>query len=115
MLSMRLGELEGDDSVMQADERWVQLKQLLLDMTGEDISNRTRVTEVIVPRYCAIAQMREDGYTFSEISRACGFTGSAIHHAMRYIENVMDYPNMNQKFVRTYRQMKRLLNEKQVE
>ena len=115
LLSMRLGEIEGDGSATLAKDRWEQLRQLMLEMTGEDIANRTRIMEVIIPRFCTIAQMRDEGYTFMEISRACGFSNAAIHHAMRCIENVLEYPSMNQKFVRTYRQMKRLLNEKQVE
>lgn len=86
-----------------AKARWTRLAKEIKTITGEDITQRSRSRAVVEPRWCALAMMRKDGYTWMEIERASGWHHSTLISARDRVDDALAYPKMYPDFVRTYK------------
>jgi hypothetical protein len=106
ILTNRLSPLGAARNV-KASERWRELREILREVTDEDIADRSRKRPVLTARWCAVTQMRLDGFTGMEIERATGWDHATIINIDRRVSDALDYPAMYPDFVNVWNRMQR--------
>jgi vancomycin resistance protein YoaR len=74
------------------EKRWEQLRNNILANGGTDINRPDKERPAVEARMAAIAQMRYEGYSRSEVAQAAHKTAATIRHAEMNIEAAMSYP-----------------------
>lgn len=93
----------------KASDRWDELREVLREVTDEDIAERSRRQPVLNARYAAVTQMRLDGYTGMEIQRATGWDHSTLANIDARVGDALDYPTQYPDFVAVWTRMQRRL------
>ena len=93
----------------KASDRWSELREVLREVTDEDIAERSRRRTTLNARWCAVTQMRLDGYTGMEIERATGWDHSTLANIDARVGDALDYPKQYPDFVAVWNRMQRRL------
>lgn len=85
------------------DRRWQQLRDNIIANGGEDITSHNSHRPFVDARMAAIAQMRYEGYSRSEIARAAKKTPSSILNAENNIDEALIHPDAFPLFTTLWR------------
>ena len=61
-------------------------------LIGEDIPSQSRVRRYVYARGMVMYQMREEGYTFTEIANQCGKTHASVIHMIKTWKYILSHP-----------------------
>ena len=106
MLSQRLSPITVARE-KKASDRWRELREMLREVTDEDIAERSRRRPVLNARFAAVTQMRLDGFTGMEIERASGWDHSTLINVDRRVSDALDLPAQYPDFVNVWNRLQR--------
>jgi len=105
LASLRTGTTDRR-TLCTAQETWAHYRRVLLDCQEADIGDRCRRRDYVVARWCAVAQMKQDGYRVQEISRASTLHHATVTYCLDCVEAALDNPATQPDFVQVWRRFK---------
>lgn len=88
------------------DEAFAKYHKAMLDITGEDCTQRTRRSSVVWARNIVAWQMTEDGFTTTSIGHRLGLDHSSICYCRDAVKTMLEDPRFYQRELAVFRKFK---------
>ena len=93
------------------DETFARYQKAMLDITGEDCTERTRRRPVVWARNIVAWQMYEDGFTTNQIGARFGIHHSTVSHCRDAVKEMLEYPRYYPQELAVFRQFKKTIQD----